>query len=430
MRILLSAYACEPGLGSEEGVGWNMAVEVAKHHETWVLARTFSRPAVEAELSRHPIPNLHFIYFEPFGWSQDWKNTQGAVQLHYYLWQIWAYAIAYSLHKKIKFDLAQHVTYVKYWSPSFLSLLPIPFIWGPVGGGESAPKTFWKDFSLRGKVYEALRLTAQRLGELDPFTNLTGQRSSLVLASTKETAERLWQMKVRNLQIVSQLALSDAEIRSFAECHLSNSDRIRFVSIGRLLHWKGIHLGLRAFAAANIEHAEYWILGDGPERQRLEQLAQQLGIAAKVKFWGRIPRNQLFAKLEHCHVLLHPSLHDSGGQVCSEMMAAGRPVICLDLGGPAVQVTTETGIKVPAYTPEQAVQEMADAINHLAHNSSLRTQMGLAGREHVSKTFSWTMKGKTFAQLYQQLVPREKVVGDRGWAKATVSKTTSKEGVY
>ena len=50
-------------------------------------------------------------------------------------------------------------------------------------------------------------------------------------------------------------------------------------------------------------------------------------------------------------MLIHPSLHDSGGWVCLEAMAAGRPVICLDLGGPGLQVTEKTGIKVKASTP-------------------------------------------------------------------------------
>ena len=426
MRILLSAYACEPGLGSEEGVGWNMALEVAKHHETWVLTRTFSRPAIEAILARNPVPNLHFVYFEPLDWSEDWKNTQGAVQLHYYLWQVWAYFTARSLHNQVKFDLAQHITYVKYWSPSFLSLLPIPFIWGPVGGGESAPKNFWKDFSRRGKIYEALRLIAQRLGEQDPFTRLTAQRSTLALASTNETAERLRAMKVKHLQIVSQVALSEAEINSFARCPLPEGELVRFVSMGRLLHWKGIHLGLRAFAAAKLEQAEYWIIGEGPERQRLELLAIRLGIAAKVKFLGRIPREQVFAKLGQCHVLVHPSLHDSGGQVCSEMMAAGRPVICLDLGGPGVQVTKETGIKVPAYTPDQATQELAAAMTHLASNPSLRMQMGRAGRAHVKAKYSWGIKGKAFTHLYQEVLNRENALDGRLRTKATVSS----EGVY
>jgi hypothetical protein len=151
MKVLLSAFACEPNLGSEEGVGWNTVIQSAKHHESWVFTRTFCRSYIEAELERNPVPNLHFVYFDPFGWSEDWKGRQGLLQLHYYLWQIWAYFIARKLDREIGFDVVHHVTYVKHWSPSFLALLPHPFIWGPVGGAEAAPKPFWQDFSRRAK---------------------------------------------------------------------------------------------------------------------------------------------------------------------------------------------------------------------------------------------------------------------------------------
>lgn len=402
MKVLLSAYACEPELGSEEGVGWNMADSISQHHEVWVLTRTFSRAAIETELSLHPNPNLHFVYFEPLGWSEDWKNTQGAVQFHYYLWQIQAYFQGKSLHEQIQFDLTHHVTYVKYWSPSFLSLLPAPFVWGPVGGGEAAPKRFWKDFSLRGQLYEHLRQIAQRVGELDPFTRITGKRSCIALATTEETKERLRLFNPHNLQVVSQLGLSSTEIEHFSQCSLPDGKPIRFVSIGRLLHWKGVHLGLRAFAIANLEDAEYWIIGDGRERQSLEQLAEQLGITDRVKFFGKVSRNSVGSHLEQCHVLVHPSLHDSGGQVCLEMMAAGRPVICLDLGGPAVQITEETGIKVPAHDPEQAVTNLAKALSLLASDPDLRERMGQAGQKRVREQFAWSVKGQLFSDLYQQ----------------------------
>ncbi|MEG3975246.1 glycosyltransferase family 1 protein, partial [Microcoleus sp. herbarium8] len=74
MKILLSAFACEPNLGSEEGVGWNTVIQSAKYHETWVFTRTFCRSYIEAELEKNPVPNLHFVYFDPFGWSEDWKG--------------------------------------------------------------------------------------------------------------------------------------------------------------------------------------------------------------------------------------------------------------------------------------------------------------------------------------------------------------------
>jgi len=145
---------------------------------------------------------------------------------------------------------------------------------------------------------------------------------------------------------------------------------MRFISMGRLLHWKGFHLGLQSFAKANLPDAEYWILGIGPEQARLKRLAEQLKIAHQVKFWDRLPREESLQKLAQSHVLVHPSLHDSGGWVCIEAMATGRPVICLNLGGPGVQVTDETGIKVLAQTPEQAVQDLAQAMANVLGNAS------------------------------------------------------------
>ena len=404
MKILLSAYACEPGQGSEEGVGWNTIIEAAKKHRVWVLTRQCYQVQIEHELAQSPIENVHFTYFDPLNWTEDWRNKQGAVQLHYYLWQIQAFFIARQLHEKINFGLSHHITYVKYWSPSFISLLPIPFLWGPVGGGELAPKSFWKDFSIRGKLYETLRDTAQGIGERDPFTVLTARRSALALATTEETFDRLKWLKTPRRQIFSQIGLSKSEIDHFAQCSQpTEGDPIRFVSIGRLLHWKGTYLGLRAFASAQIENSEYWVIGEGPEQERLQTLARELDIANKVKFWGKIPRDKLLLKLSQCHILVHPSLHDSGGQVCAEMMAAGRPIICLDLGGPAMQVNEKTGIKVPARTPEQAVQSLKNAMIRLAKSPALRKEMGNAGKQRVRELFDWEVKGRYLDRLYQEI---------------------------
>ncbi|NJR20866.1 MAG: glycosyltransferase [Richelia sp. CSU_2_1] len=407
MKILLSAFACEPNLGSEEGVGWNTAVQAAKYHETWVFTRTFCRSFIEEELKRNPIPNLHFVYFDPFGWSDDWKGKQGLLQLHYYLWQIWAYFTARKLDRSIGFEIVQHVTYVKHWSPSFLALLPQPFIWGPVGGAEAAPKPFWQDFSRRGKIYETLRAWAQGWGERDPFVGLTARRSAIALATTEETAARVRFLKAKNVKIFSQVGLSKPEIQQLEQSKTPPERPIRFISVGRLLHWKGVHLGLRAFAEAKLPQAEYWIVGDGPERQRLEALATELGIADRVHFWGALPRGETLSKMSESHVLLHPSLHDSGGFVCTEMMGIGRPTICLDLGGPATQVTAETGIKVVADDPDRTVRRLAEAIVCLAGDAQLRDRMGQAGKKRIREVYDWDVKGQFFAHLWEDIVDRK-----------------------
>lgn len=406
MKVLISAYSCEPGRGSERGVGWNVAREVAKRHEVWVLTRPDeSKAAIEAELAANPIPNLHFVYFTLPFWQDSMRLGQsGAMQIHYYLWQIQAYFVARRLHQVIGFDLIHHVTFVKYSAPSLLSCLPIPFVWGPVGGGESAPQKFWKDFSLRARFYEIARDVVRGIGERDPLVRLTIKKSTVVRATTEDTAKRLYRMGASNVQIVPEIGLLDEEIDELAKYQLPKLQPIRLISMGRLLHWKGFHLGIRAFAQAELPNAEYWVVGDGPELPQLQNLALELGVEKQVKFWGRLPREKTLAKLGQCHVLVHPSLHDSGGWVCVEAMAAGRPVICLDLGGPAIQVTEKTGFKVAAHEPEQAIKEMAVCMTCLAQSPELRVRMGEAGRKLVNENFIWKVVGERLNKLYQEIV--------------------------
>ncbi|NJL47109.1 MAG: glycosyltransferase family 4 protein [Leptolyngbyaceae cyanobacterium SM2_5_2] len=406
MKVLISAYSCEPGRGSERGVGWNVAREVAKRHEVWVLTRPDeSREAIEAELACNPVPNLNFVYFTLPFWQDSLRWGQsGAMQIHYYLWQIQAYFVARKLHQEIQFDLAHHVTFVKYSSPSFLAFLPIPFIWGPVGGGESAPTPFWQDFSLKAKLYELGRDLARKMGEIDPFTRLTARKSTVVRATTIDTATRLHKMGAKEIQIVPEVGLLEEELEALRQYPLPIDLPVRFISMGRLLHWKGYHLGLQAFAQANLLETEYWLVGDGPERERLQNMAEALGVADRVKFWGRLTREETLEKLRDCHVLVHPSLHDSGGWVCIEGMAAGRPVICLDLGGPAVQVTEETGFKVAANNPSQVIQKMAEAMRCLTEDPTLREKMGNAGRTLVSENYGWRVVGERLNALYQNTV--------------------------
>ncbi|MBD2501922.1 glycosyltransferase family 4 protein [Anabaena azotica] len=409
MKILMSAYSCEPGMGSEPGVGWNIAREAAKYHEVWVLTRPDeSQDIIKAELERNPNPNLHFVYFTLPFWkdSRRWGYS-GGMQLHYYFWQIQAYFVARRLHKKIGFDLSHHVTFVKYSNPCLLSLLPIPLVWGPVGGGESAPISFWHDFSLKGKIYEIARTFARWLGEQDPLVRLTAKKSAVVRATTKDTAQRLYKMGVNHVHILPESGLSEEDITSLSQYEVPQEPLVRFISIGRLLHWKGFHLGLRAFALANLPNAEYWIVGEGSELNMLQTLAADLGIAQKVKFWGKLPRHKALNLLKDSHVLVHPSLHDSGGWVCMEAMAAGRPVICLDLGGPAVQVTDETGFKIAVNEPYQVVNDLAAAMISLVSDSELRMSMGQAGRQLVRDNYSWQVIGKRLNQLYLEIVNQQ-----------------------
>jgi glycosyltransferase involved in cell wall biosynthesis len=407
LRMLLSAYSCRPDLGSEGGRGWNVAREVAKPHNVWAITRPANRSAIEAELANDPAPQLQFVYYDLPRWAQ-WGKRQGLGFLyHYYLWQIGAYFVARRLHREIGFDLAHHVTAGRYWAPSFLALLPVPFLWGPAGGGESAPRAFWKDFGLRGIAEETLRHLIRWLGEHDPLVRLTARRSALALAATEETAARMRKLGARRVRVFPQVDLHKEDIEQLGRYTVGDGSFLRLISIGRLLHWKGFHLGLESFAKANVPEAEYWFVGDGPQRGRLEALAKRLGIVDRVRFLGTLSREEALAKLGQCSALVHPSLHEAGGWVCSEALAAGRPVICLDLGGPAAQVTDETGFRIPANDPDQAVSDIAKAIKLLGDEQELRKRMGEKARELISREYQLNNKWRKFREFYTSLATRQ-----------------------
>jgi glycosyltransferase involved in cell wall biosynthesis len=404
VKILLSAYACAPGQGSDPEIGWNWMQQLARDHEVWVVTRASKRQSIEKGLASKPAPNAHFVYVDLPKPLRFWKSWPGAIYIYYYLWQVLAYAKTRKLHRQIGFDVVHHVTFGMYWMPSFLCLLPIPFIWGPVGGGESAPASFRSDLRLRGRVYEVIRTFAQASSTLDPFVRLTARRAKLALATTRETAAKLTALGCRQVRVISCMALADEDLCLIDSVQRRSGKAFCVLSAGRLLHWKGFHLAIEAVAliAERVPSIEYWVFGSGPERKALEQLARERGISDRVIFHPGLPRNELLRRMSKFDVLIHPSLHDSGGFVCLEAMSAGCAVVCLDLGGPAVQVTAETGIKIPALSPDQAIRDMARALERLASDSALRERLSRAGRERLRQIFVWEAKVKSLAEIYSQ----------------------------
>jgi glycosyltransferase involved in cell wall biosynthesis len=387
-------------------VGWNWTRQLARHFEVWVLTPESERAAIEEFLRTAPLAHVTFVFCDLPHWMR-FRNDGPLLQyhLHLYLWQAAAYLAARRLHALVRFDVAHHVTVGMHWRWSGVAFLPVPLLWGPLGGGEQAPRAFFRSFSAHGRVQEWQRLLIQRLGEFDPLMRSTARRAALTLAKTRQTAVRVSELGARTTRIMSEAGMPDEEIQRLQKVAQRTEGPFRLLSLGRLLHWKGFELGLRAFASflPQAPASEYWIVGNGPERARLEQLAADLGVSGSVKFWGTLPRAAALERLAECDVLVHPSLHDSGGWVCLEAMAAGRPVVCLDLGGPAVQVTRETGIKIAASTPEQAIRDMSEAFALLSGNRELVARLGQAGRLHVEQHFSWERKADVFVPLYEAL---------------------------
>jgi glycosyltransferase involved in cell wall biosynthesis len=412
-RILLLAYACEPGRGSEPGIGWNVAVELAAHHDVWVLTDAANHSAVDAAAA---VDGLTVVPFAPPA-GERLRRLPGVWrhQFHYPLWMRAAAAEVRRLHAAVGFDLTQHVTYNRYWMPSAAALAGVPFLWGPVGGGEGAPTSFWPD---AGLAFEAVRSATRRACELSAGVRRTASRAAIALATTAESAARMRAVGARDVRVVPAVALSDAEVEQLGALAAPPDDApLRFVSIGRLLRWKGFHLGLRGFARAierepALRAATYEVIGSGPAQTQLEREAHALGIADQVRFLGSLSRADTLARLATAHALVHPSLHDSGGFVCLEALAAGRPVLCLATGGPHELVPADAGLHAPIDSPEAAVAAIAGMMALLAQDRQRGREMGEVGRRHVRERHTWARRAAEYRELYDEIAAAPAPVGD------------------
>jgi len=125
---------------------------------------------------------------------------------------------------------------------------------------------------------------------------------------------------------------------------------VRFVTIARLNPSKNVGGLLTAFATAfgsGPTETTLTVVGDGPERDRMEHTTRRLGIEAQVRFLGRLARDAVREVLWHSHAFVLPSLHETFGVVLLEAMATGLPVVATASGGPEDLVTPETGLLVP-----------------------------------------------------------------------------------
>ncbi|NOU35161.1 MAG: glycosyltransferase [Kiritimatiellaceae bacterium] len=409
LRVLISAYACEPGKGSEAGVGWNMALQMSRLHDVHVITRANNRGVIEKGLPAGS--TVQFIYYDLPKWAMWWKRGLRGAQLYYYLWQIFSGRMLKNKYAGV-FDVGHHVTYVRYWMPTSFPMLGIPYLIGPVGGGEFAPMKFENRFALRPLIYEKVRRLVRTFVPLDPFVRASIAGASFVLSTTKESARKIQKLKARRVEIYPESGLRRDEFDRLACVPGSpESNPMVFVSSGRLLALKGFEMGLRAFARAGIENAKYWFIGDGPERKRIELLAEELGITKKVSFKGWVKREEGLRILSSAHVLVHPSLHDSGGWVCPEAMAMGKAVICLNLGGPGAQVTDATGIRVEPAGYEETIERLAQAMKKLAADRTLLRRMGEAGRREVAARYIWENKCEHYSVIYRQIADQSKSGG-------------------
>jgi glycosyltransferase involved in cell wall biosynthesis len=174
------------------------------------------------------------------------------------------------------------------------------------------------------------------------------------------------------------------------------------ISLANLWPIKGIDLNLKALAQLvrmGVPWKTYTIIGDGPERPRLQKLAKDLGIANRVRFAGRLPHREALTEISKADIFSLPSWQEAFGVAYLEAMACGKPVIgCWGQGAEDIVRHRIDGLLVAP----QNIEDLMQAMKQLLEDQESSGEMGESAKSRAQE-FTWERNSKEYLKVYQEV---------------------------
>ncbi len=400
MKILIVGHACAPGLGSEPGFTWNWAWQMSRSHQVWVIAHPEYKDRVDSFLASNPNDRLQFIWVVPKSRFDYWKpgsNQEKGIRLHYWLWMKAAYDQAAILHNQVHFNLVHHVSWSTIAVPPPFWKLPVPAVWGPLGGGQSFPPSFIS-YLRYNRLKEVLRSLNLLLLPYSPTLRRSLAHSSVVLATNIETKDLLERAGASRVRLFLDCGVDE---RSVPPSPRVAGERLTLLWAGRLEPQKGLAIALRAMAACKYRDSRLLVAGSGSGQTEMEDLARSLGLGSRVEFLGRVPHETMEALFQSCDALVFTSLRDSFGSVVLEAMSYGLPAVALNHQGMRAFVPDDAALKVSVNSPDQVINDLADAFDLLGSNTELKQSMSKAALS-FAESQTWRHRADKMTELYAE----------------------------
>jgi glycosyltransferase involved in cell wall biosynthesis len=414
LRILVLAHGSSPEEVSMPYVTYSHAAALAQLHDVALVVgsatedpvRRAKAPFRTIEVVRMPL--LERIY----AWSlrRIFKynyDTQVLTAFGYpfsiaFEWHAWR-----QLRRRIvagEFDVVLRIMPMTPVVPSpfafFLRKGPVPFVIGPLNGGLPWPPGF-RQLENQKEWTSNLRNLYRYL----PFARSTYRHAAAIIAASSQTCAEFagYGDKVFFVPepgIARSLCSGDSRSPE-------PGAKLELLFVGGLVPRKACDLALRAAAPLlRSDLARFTVVGDGPERTRLEQLARSLGIENTVFFCGWLSHTEVLKHLRSADVFVFPSVRDNGAGVVFEALAAGAVPVVADFGGPGDIVHPEVGYKVPLTNEIDVVAQMEKILTELAHNRNRLEQLRRQGMAYVRECLTWDAKAQSVARVLHWVLRR------------------------
>jgi glycosyltransferase involved in cell wall biosynthesis len=407
LRILLLAPDSNPEGVSIPYVTYSHAAALAKLHDVALVVRSaVEGPVRRAEAPFRSIEVVRMPWLERiYAWCfrrifRSNFASQAVTAFGYpfalaFEWHAWR-----QLRHRIlagEFDVVLRVVPMTAVLPSpfafFLRKGPIPFVIGPINGG----LPFVQGFSQAANQREWIS-SLRSLYRFLPFARSTYRNAAAIIAASSQTYAEFVQYRDKLFFVpepgVGRSLCSDDERTP------KPAAKLELIFVGGLIPCKACDLGLRAATPLlRNDLARFTVLGDGPERNRLEQLVKTLGIEKAVSFCGWVSHAEALNRLRSADVMVFPSVRDFGAGVVFEALATGAVPVVADFGGPGDIVNPEVGYKVPLTNESDFVSQMERILTELARDRERLERLRRQGMAYVRECLTWEAKAQATTRI-------------------------------
>ena len=407
MKIFLSAYACEPEKGSEPGIGWNVALELAKFHEVHVLTRSNNLPSICEALSRYEGAKPTFHGYDLPHWLTFWKKKRRGYHLYYYLWQYGAYLKYRKLANTC--DLVQHLTFANWAMPSlFMRCKPL-CVYGPIGEVHT-PAQVMRSLPFKVRMKERLRQWGMWLFmHLEPLRVLTPRRADLILESGHDSVPSGFPQKYASkIRQHPQTGINTEEPEYKITRRRKDDVRTHLLICSEFMHWKGVTYACEVFGriASKRDDVELHIIGKGPEQREMECILEKHGVTGKVIWHGFVSKREMLQALLDADILLYPSYHHGLATVILQAMWAGLPIVAM-LDDPVAQAVNEgAGLVAQGDSMNVILEDLVFKTTKLIDKPDLRQKLGANGRRLIAEKYNWASLCQTLNGILREAVSR------------------------
>ena len=413
LRILLLAPETNPESITNPSVGYYHAEALARLHEvTLVIHASNERAVRRAGGPFHAVEPIRLPWLDPF---HDWalkhvfkydygrQSLTAASYPRHVVFELRAWRQLRSRIWSGDFDVVLRILpYIRVLPSPFAWLLrngPVPFVIGPISGGLPWAKGFPQlDKQRHGAGYWVWKL--RPISRYVPFARSTFAKAGAIIAGSSHTYSELATYRKKLFFIPTELGVNSALCKERPRPRSSGGYKLELIFVGRLIPLKACDLALRGAAKllrAGIAHLT--VVGDGPERQKLQQLTESLGISNAVRFTGWLPHTEALRELQKADVLVFPSLREIGGGVVFEALTAGAVPVVADFGGPGDVVNPDVGYKIPMLNEDDMIVKIESVLRRLAEDRNHLDSLRARGMAYARESLTWDAKARVVSDI-------------------------------